>query len=282
MEARIQEAAQFILANASPCLDNTGRLAIGMITGSGSQELFSGMPVLYECPYQEIPGFPLVSGAVAGHASLFRLVQLDERSVVAVMLGRVHWYQGVGAEELGFQVRLLHRLGIRHLILANASGSLAPPNGTVVVLRDHLSFAALSGFNPLIGIQESANRIAFPNPKYHPRSLEFVREAAKEAGIPAKIVISGIYGHNAGPSYETRSELRLMHLAGCTVVGMSTVPEVITASALGLSVIAVALVTNQCPLEDTLQVTPLNVRTSIHSAMQSISFHSLTLLYFCS
>lgn len=158
-------------------------------------------------------------------------------------------------EELAFQVRLLVKMGIRHLILSNASGGLDPigaPTGTLVVLRDHFSFLSLAGITPLRGPNAEGFGPRFPNlnATYDRRSLQWVREAA--AGTDAT-GISGIYANTGGPAYETPCELRFLRACGCTAVGMSTVPEAVTAAHAGLSVTAIALITNQCDMRDSLE-----------------------------
>ena len=64
---------------------------------------------------------------------------------------------------------------------------------------------------------------------------------AEALGIPLP---RGTYAAVLGPSYETPAEIRYLQGVGADAVGMSTVPEAITARALGMKVMGFSLITN--------------------------------------
>jgi purine-nucleoside phosphorylase len=76
---------------------------------------------------------------------------------------------------------------------------------------------------------------------YDPRLRLLLRNTAEELRIPLR---EGVYAGLLGPSYETPSEVKMLRLLGADAVGMSTVPEVITARALDMRVVGVSCITN--------------------------------------
>lgn len=159
--------------------------------------------------------------------------------------GRAHLYEGHSAQRLGMAVRIAAACDVETLVSTCAAGSLREeiqPGGLVVIV-DHIN---LSGTNPLIGIGAGSGETRFPNTSnlYNERLVNFSVAAAKRLGIPCH---TGVYVWVAGPSYETPAEARMLSLLGGDVVGMSLVPETLTAAALGLRVLAIACVTNQAP-----------------------------------
>jgi purine-nucleoside phosphorylase len=207
-----------------------GTPGIGLVLGSGLgafAEEVKGTKV----PFTSLPGFPRPS--VAGHAGLFTV----GRSIV-VMAGRVHYYEGHPIDDVVLPVFLLHRLGVRTLIVTNAAGGVnreySP--GDLVLIRDHVNFM---GVNPLRG-PETGPGPRFPDmtSAYDPtlRTL-----ATAVSGTPLR---DGVYAAFSGPSYETPAEIRMLAAIGVDLVGMSTVPEVIAASSLGMRVLGISCVTN--------------------------------------
>lgn len=158
------------------------------------------------------------------------------------MLGTLHWYEGYEEEALVWQVSLLAALGIKHIIAYNASGAFYWPNGTLVVICDHISIPRLSGKGPL---RDESRPIDFPYPSYHSNSLAWTLKAASRMHNAAfKGILGGIYAQAEGPSYETPTELPLFKLLRVDVVRMSTVPAVFAASQLSIPITELSLVTN--------------------------------------
>ena len=204
--------------------------SIGVILGSGLGE-FARKAEGVQVEFSKIEGFPRPT--VAGHSGLFKL----GRSV-AVMAGRVHFYEGHPIDDVVLPVFLLHRFGVRTLIVTNAAGGVnrdyAP--GDLVLIRDHIN---LMGINPLRG----------PNPGPGPRFPDMSSTYAPELRAMAKArsprpLREGVYAAFAGPSYETPAEIRMLAAIGADLVGMSTVPEAIAAGYLGMKVVGISCVTN--------------------------------------
>jgi len=212
---------------------------VGVVLGSGLGGFASRLTDRLEIPYETIPHWPV--STAEGHAGRLILGRLGELPV-AVMAGRVHLYEGYRPDQVVFGVRVLGRLGARALVLTNAAGGINPAfqRGLLVLISDHIN---LQGANPLVGPNEESLGPRFPDmtEAYSVRLRQIARETAAELGIP---VAEGVYAAMLGPSYETPAEIRFLRIIGADLVGMSTVPEVIAARHMGLSVLAISCVTN--------------------------------------
>jgi purine-nucleoside phosphorylase len=212
---------------------------LGIILGSGLGAFADSLERPVSIDYAELPDFPISS--VHGHAG--RLV-LGFRGAVPVvaMQGRVHFYEGYQPWQVAFPARVLGRLGIKHLTVTNAAGGINLSFKVVdlMAITDHLN---LSGFNPLVGKNVEALGPRFPNMShaYDPASLKVLRAAAQAEGVSLR---EGVYVSLSGPSYETPAEIRMLRTLGGDAVGMSTVPEVIVASHMGIKVTGISCVTN--------------------------------------
>lgn len=212
---------------------------LGIILGSGLGAFADSLERAISIDYGELPDFPVSS--VHGHAG--RLV-LGFRGAVPIvaMQGRVHFYEGYQPWQVAFPARVLGKLGISHLTVTNAAGgiNLGFKVGDLMALTDHLN---LSGFNPLIGKNADALGPRFPDMShaYTPDALEVLRASAKAEGVTLR---EGVYASLAGPSYETPAEIRMLRTLGADAVGMSTVPEVIVASHMGIKVTGISCITN--------------------------------------
>ncbi len=184
----------------------------------------------------ELPMFELM-----GHHHSLTIWRRGEESLL-VMNGRLHLYQGYREWEVVAPVRLAALLGAEVMLATNATGSLDPsiPPGSLVVVSDHIN---LMGRNPLVGEWGRAMGPQFPDmtEAYDPELRELARTAAAEAGFP---VFEGVYTGMLGPSFETPAEVRMLRGLGGTVVGMSTVPEVIAARHMGMRVLVLSLAAN--------------------------------------
>lgn len=212
---------------------------VGVVLGSGLGGFASCLTDRLEIPYETIPHWPV--STAEGHAGRLILGRLGELPV-AVMAGRAHLYEGYRPDQVVFGVRVLGRLGARALVLTNAAGGINPAfqRGLLVLISDHIN---LQGANPLVGPNEESLGPRFPDmtEAYSVRLRQIARETAAELGIP---VAEGVYAAMLGPSYETPAEIRFLRIIGADLVGMSTVPEVIAARHMGLSVLAISCVTN--------------------------------------
>jgi purine-nucleoside phosphorylase len=216
---------------------------VGVVLGSGHSAFAERLPAATVIPYREIPEFPV--SAVEGHPGKLFVGELPAPGgavPVAILQGRVHGYEGWSPEDVAFGARLLCRLGVRALLLTNASGAVNPElaPGDLVRITDHLN---LSASNPLTGPNDPRLGPRFPDLRdaYHPGLGELLEAAAARTGVALK---RGVYACLAGPSYETPAEIRMLRSLGADLVGMSTVPEVIAARHMGVPVCAVAMVSN--------------------------------------
>lgn len=227
---------------ALPAAMRAARPRCGLILGSGWSGAVEGLQPVAECPYSALP--TLGATEVVGHAGKLVLGHLPEDPGFPVLAfcGRRHWYEGVGWEPVILPAEFCRRLGVRDLLITNAAGGiredLAP--GRLVLLRDHLR---MSHLNPLQGPHQPRFGARFPDQSrvYDERLADCLRQAAADIACP---LAEGVYAFSAGPSYETPAEIRAYGLLGGDIVGMSTVPEAMVASAAGLRVAAVSLVSN--------------------------------------
>ena len=211
---------------------------IAIILGSGLGGLSKSIADAVRIPFREIPGFPEVS--VAGHEGAVIVGSLGGREIVALS-GRFHMYEGHPAALAAFPVRVFHALGARDLFVSNAAGGISArlAVGDLMMISDHLN---LLGTNPLVGeTQEGETRFPDMTDAYNPGLRWILRTTAEKLGITLR---EGVYAGLLGPSYETPSEVKMLRLLGADAVGMSTVPEVIVARALGMRVAGVSCITN--------------------------------------
>ena len=208
---------------------------LGLILGSGLSGLADAVQGV-SIDYAAVPGFPAVG--VSGHGA--RLVIGDLEGVrVAVLAGRVHYYETGRADVMRRPLEVLVGLGAGALILTNAAGSLRAdcPPGSVMMIADHIGFF---GYNPLMG-EPSEARFVPMTAAYDADLRAALRHAAVAGGVDLP---DGVYAWLSGPSFETPAEIRAMRTLGADAVGMSTVPEVIMARFLGLRVAALSVITN--------------------------------------
>jgi purine-nucleoside phosphorylase len=228
-----EEAVKFI-AGRTPL-----RPSIGLVLGSGLGAFAQTLERATTVPYGQIPHFP--TATAPGHGG--ELVVGHAGGVpVAVMSGRVHYYEGYRMDQVVFPVRVLARLGVKILILTNAGGSVNVnyKPGELMVIEDHINYM---GTNPLLGPNEEefGPRFFDMTEPYDARLREIAEKACWKAGVPVR---KGIYIAFTGPSYETPAEIKMARTMGADAVGMSTVPEVIAARHMGIRVLALSCLTN--------------------------------------
>jgi purine-nucleoside phosphorylase len=212
---------------------------VAVVLGSGLGAFADRLGARSVIPYPEIPHWP--RSAVVGHAGLLVVGQAAGRRV-AVLSGRVHYYEGHDLGTVTFAVRVLGLLGVKVLVLTNAAGGINTSfeQGALMVIDDHVN---LMGTNPLIGPNDERFGPRFPDmtEAYSKRLRRIADEAAAARGLQVQ---HGIYAAVHGPSYETPAEIRALRAIGADAVGMSTVPETLAARHMGLEVIAVSCITN--------------------------------------
>lgn len=212
---------------------------VGIILGSGLGNVVDAIQIETSIPYSEIPGAK--ASTVVGHQGRL-IIGHAGKLPVAVMQGRVHFYEGYEMNEVTFLARMLGRLGIKRLIVTNAAGgvntSYVP--GDLMLISDHINF---SGVNPLRGPNVEELGVRFPDMSetYSPDLRELAKDVAKSNGVETK---EGVYLFVSGPSYETPAEIRAFRTIGADAVGMSTVPEVIVMGHMGIPVLGISCITN--------------------------------------
>ncbi len=236
-----------------------GTPPVGIVLGTGLGELADAIEVEAAIDYAELPHFPL--STVATHRGRLIMGVLEGIRVVA-MQGRFHGYEGYTQRQIVFPIRVMRLLGAGVLVLSGACGGMNPlwAPGDLVLLDDHINFM---GDSPLIGPNPDELGPRFPDMSApYDRALgERAAQVALEEGI---VLRRGVYVGVPGPQLETRAEYRMLRRMGADVVGMSTVPEVIAARHMGMRVLAVAVVTDQC-LPDALE--EVDVERIIATAM---------------
>ena len=211
-----------------------------IILGSGLDGFADGIEDKTVIKYAEIPNFPrstvsyqkgeLIGGKVSG------------KSVIA-MSGRFHWYEGWEMWQCAYPVGVFHLLGVKNIIITNAAGGIDPSYrpGDLVIIRDHIK---LSPDSPARGqnIPEFGPRFFDTQTVYSKELASKALKAASDNGVSVRD--NGVYGFMAGPQYETPAEIRALGILGATVVGMSTVPEIIAAAHCGMNALVLSCVTN--------------------------------------
>jgi len=212
---------------------------VAIVLGSGLSKAFGPAGRGVHVPCSEIPGFPLPT--VIGHTGGLWVGEIEGK-VVLVQRGRAHYYEGYSLDKVVFATRLFALMGIKTLVVTNASGAINTEfvAGDLVLIRDHINMLAR---NPLRGENYEQLGPRFPDMSsaYSPRLCVVAREAARAEGIKLK---EGVYLATPGPSFETPAEIRAFRALGADLVGMSTVPEVIVACHAGMEVLGLSCATN--------------------------------------
>ena len=231
---KIRTAAEYVAGKIG------GRKPLaGIVLGSGLGKLADSIADPVVISYREIPGFP-VSTAV-GHKGNFIAGTLGGKTVVA-MQGRFHYYEGYSMELVTLPIRVMKVLGIEYLFVSNAAGGVNFDFkiGDLMIIRDHINLLP----NPLIGknMDEFGPRFPDMTRPYDPQLIKKAEIIGAENGIELK---RGVYLAGTGPSYETPSEYKYFRLIGADAVGMSTIPEVITARHMSVPVFGMSVITNE-------------------------------------
>ncbi|GGH69094.1 purine nucleoside phosphorylase [Compostibacillus humi] len=233
MYTKISEAAKYIQEKISLTP------SIGLILGSGLGSLADEIEMKTVIPYSEIPHFP--QSTVKGHKGQLVIGELEGKKVIA-MQGRFHYYEGYSMQQVTFPVRVMKELGISSLIVTNAAGGVNKDfqPGDFMIITDHIN---LMGDNPLIGKNDDRLGDRFPDMSecYDQQLIQHAEECANRVQIKVK---KGVYAANTGPQYETKAEVKMVHVLGGDAVGMSTVPEVIAANHGGIRVLGISCISN--------------------------------------
>lgn len=213
---------------------------IGIVLGTGLNDYADMIEDSVIIPYNEIPN--MYAGATDSHRGQLVYGTRHGKKVL-VMAGRFHFYENNSMDAAVFPIRIMIELGIKRLILTNASGSINPEHeaGRLMLIRDHIN---LTGYNPLIGrnLDEYGTRFPDMTYVYDGELRKRLKEKAADAGID---LYEGVYIMTTGPSFETPAEIRAFALIGADAVGMSTVPEAIVGRHAGLDIIGISALANK-------------------------------------
>lgn len=231
---------------------------IGIILGTGLGQLIDHIEVIKEVSYNHIPNFP--TATVEFHKGRLIYGNLEGKKVV-VMQGRFHLYEGYTLQDVTYPVRIMHKLGVKTLLVSNASGAINLDfnKGELMLIDDHIN---LQGGSPLAfkGVEQLGSRFTDMSAPYDKTINETLKKIAKDNNIKLH---NGVYASVVGPQLETRAEYRYLKVIGADAVGMSTVPEVIVANHLDLPVAAVSVLTDECDPEN---LEPINIEEIIAMA----------------
>ncbi len=214
---------------------------IGIILGTGLGQLTNEIEIIQEVSYNHIPNFP--TATVEFHKGKLIYGKLEGKTVI-VMQGRFHLYEGYTLQDVTYPVRVMAELGIKTLLVSNASGAvnLDFKKGELMLIEDHIN---LQGNSPLAfkGVEEFGERFVDMSAPYSLDINTKFKAIAKANNINLH---EGVYASVFGPQLETRAEYRMLKILGADAVGMSTVPEIIVANQLKLNVAAISVLTDEC------------------------------------
>jgi purine-nucleoside phosphorylase len=213
---------------------------IGIVLGTGLGGLVNDIEIEYQLMYSNIPNFPI--STLEFHSGKLIFGELNGKKVVA-MQGRLHYYEGYSMQQITFPIRVMKALGILHLFVSNAAGSLNPEfrKGDLMVIRDHIN---LQPESPLRGSNDADMGPRFPDMSqpYNRKLISSAIKIAEEHNIRCH---QGVYIAVTGPNLETKAEYNYLRIIGGDAVGMSTVPEVIVANHMSIPVFAISVLTDE-------------------------------------
>lgn len=250
--ARRDEALQFIGAQTNL------RPEYLIVLGTGLGELVHSIDIKATISYGDIPHMPV--STAPEHAGRLLFGYLGGKDIVA-MQGRFHYYEGYSMQQIAFPIRVLKALSVNTMFVSNACGGLNPnyKRADIMLINDHIN---MLGDNPLIGPNDDELGPRFPDMSepYTQSLIEMVRRVAADHSIK---VHEGIYVALSGPTMETRAEYRFLRMIGADVVGMSTIPEVVTAVHMGMKVLGVSVITDECQPDE---LEPVSIAKVVEAA----------------
>ena len=215
--AMLNESADYIRSRIG---DEKVDLAI--VLGSGLGDMADEIEDATVIDYHDIPHFPV--STVPGHKGCLVVGRLEGHRVMC-MQGRFHYYEGYSMSEVVYPVRTMKVMGIGSLFLTNAAGCVNKgwKPGDLMIIEDHIKLIAdspLRGANP-----EALGPRFFDMTRAYDRTLIGIAEKeAEKLGIDIR---KGVY-----------------MLFRADAVGMSTVPEAIAASHMGMHTLGISCLTN--------------------------------------
>lgn len=229
-----------------------------IILGTGLGKLSETIDIKHTISYENIPHMPV--STAPSHEGELLFGTLGGKNIVA-MHGRFHYYEGYSMQQIAFPIRVIKALGVHTMFVSNACGGLDPnfSRGDIMLINDHIN---LLGDNPLIGPNDDELGPRFPDMS-QPYTKE-LRNIAEQVALENAIKMhEGVYLALSGPTMETRAEYRFLRIIGADTVGMSTVPEVITAVHMDMKVMGISVITDECQ-PDALE--PVNIEKVVEAA----------------
>ncbi|MCX2450778.1 purine-nucleoside phosphorylase [Pedobacter sp. PLR] len=213
---------------------------IGIVLGTGLGGLVGEIEIVHQLMYSNIPNFPI--STLEFHSGKLIFGTLNGKKVVA-MQGRLHYYEGYNMQQITFPIRVMKALGIAHLFVSNAAGSLNPDfkKGELMIINDHIN---LQPESPLRGRNDSDMGPRFPDMS-QPYQRSLIKSALQIAKDNDVVCHQGVYVAVTGPNLETKAEYKYLRIIGGDAVGMSTVPEVIVANHMSIPVFAISVLTDE-------------------------------------
>ena len=234
---------------------------IGIVLGSGLNNLLDSIEIQKTLPYEQIPDFP--RSTVPGHEGSFVLGKTEGVQILAAK-GRFHFYEGYDLETVLSIMKSFNAVGIKKVIITNAAGLMDKDHepGDILLIKDCIDMttqaAALKAGTALIGDNE--------------RKLAF-----KAAEISHVALGEGVYVWTTGPSYETPSEIKYFTSLGGDLVGMSTMPEIMWAREQGMDVFPFSCATNWAAGIASQPLTHEEVNETAHRVREDLTRYILSL-----
>lgn len=259
MLEKIKQTADFI----KNIIGDTPDFAI--VLGSGLGALKNEVEAIHTIDYKEIPNFPQTT--VVGHGGKLIFGNLEGKKVL-MMSGRFHYYEGHSMETVTFPLRVFHLLGIKNLIVSNASGGVNPNFrvADIMLINDHIN---MMPEHPLRGknLDEFGPRFVDMSEPYNKKMLETAKNIAEKENIPVQ---EGVYVGLQGPTFETPAEYGMVRAIGGDAVGMSTVPEIIVAKHQGMDCFGISIITDIGGPEIAFSVSHEEVLAAADKAMPNV------------
>jgi len=211
-----------------------------IIMGSGLKNAILDLKNTVKISYTSIPNFPPTT--VKGHIGELICGDFNGKNVL-IMRGRFHYYEGHPISFISFPIRLFNYMGVKKLIVTAAVGSLKKEikPGDIIILKNHIN---LMDTNPLIGnyYEKFGDMFVDMSEPYKIDTIKSIKKYIKNIKFK-----EGVYVAVSGPCYETSSEANMYRTIGGDVMGMSVVPEVISAKQLKMDVMGICWVSNYVP-----------------------------------
>ncbi len=259
MLEKIKQTADFI----KNIIKETPDFAI--VLGSGLGKLQDEVEAIHVLEYRDIPNFPQTT--VVGHSGKLIYGILEGKKVL-LMSGRFHYYEGHSIETVVFPIRIFHLLGIKNLILSNASGGINPSYNIadIAIIKDHIN---MMPEHPLRGknIDSFGPRFVDMSESYNKKMILAAEQVASENNIK---IHQGVYVALQGPTFETPAEYGMIKAIGGDMVGMSTVPEVIVARHMGMDVFCISVITDLGGPDVAFAVSHEEVLNAANKAMPNV------------